>query len=345
LLRFLLCLRFGSLPNGVNGFFENCPAQQALMYLQMAFSFLFNGFLIAIIIARIANSENRAVQVVFSNKAIVSLMGGQVRFQVRVFDVDSRLPVVEAHVRLYAVTKERPVPRPLRIIQPNDELNAMLFLSLPQVICHHIDLHSILHPSVPNNPLTEICNGLTLRQADSTTCNREEVVCPVCGENFGTHERWVNHVRYQQIIEEVDKIRASGSHLGVSPQDLEIDRYKPTHNLQQLKDHFEQEISEVIVVVEGINPLTSGTFAALHSYQADDIVWDHSASFHPCVIVEEDIFRVDLDRFHDILTHSSRRHQQMSIRYHDAFFRGAQEQGSGKPLIVPPRLLEDGEED
>jgi len=52
---------------------------------------------------------------------------------------------------------------------------------------HHIDVYSILHPATPT-PVS--ASGLILRQVDSATANREEVVCPVCGEGYGTHDRW-----------------------------------------------------------------------------------------------------------------------------------------------------------
>ena len=101
-----------------------------------------------------------------SRNAIVNISdNGQVRFQVRIFDIDASHPVVEAHVRLYVVNKFRPVPRPLRVLQPNDELGAVLILSLPTVVTHHVDVYSMLHPPTEDQPLHPF--GLVLRQADS----------------------------------------------------------------------------------------------------------------------------------------------------------------------------------
>jgi hypothetical protein len=146
----------------------------------MVWSMLFNGFLFAFMFARLGRSELRGAQVLASSKAIVSLSNsGQVRFQMRLFDVDAQNPVVEAHVRLYALMKDRPVPRPIRILQPNDELGSVLFLSLPYVVVHHIDVYSMLHPYTPDSDLS---SGLILRQVDSVTASREEIFCPICGE-------------------------------------------------------------------------------------------------------------------------------------------------------------------
>jgi hypothetical protein len=169
-----------ALPDNSNAFFENCPTLQFVLYLQMVWSMLFNAVLLSFLFTRLATCDKRSIQVIFSDKAIVSVTAGQVRFQCRVYDVDARHPVVEAHVRLYCVMKGEIVPRQLRVLQPNDELGGMLFLSLPTVIAHNIDLYSVLHPHLPNNPLQS--HGLVLRQADSATANREEVACPICAE-------------------------------------------------------------------------------------------------------------------------------------------------------------------
>lgn len=111
------------LPSGSNAFFDAaCPGLQTVIYLQMVWSMMFNAFLFAFFYTRLAKSDSRGIQVIFSNKALVSVVNNQVRFQIRVYDIDGRHPVVEAHVRIYAVSKRRPVPQPLRVLQPNDDL-------------------------------------------------------------------------------------------------------------------------------------------------------------------------------------------------------------------------------
>jgi hypothetical protein len=61
-----------------------------------------------------------------------------------------------------------------------------------------------------------------------------------------------------------------------------------------------RNLSEIIVVVEGIDPLLSGTFQALHSYQFDDLVWHEHAVYSPCMQVHRDYVEVDLDEFHKV---------------------------------------------
>jgi len=328
-LRFSLFIGYG-LPHGINSFFEEgCANLQIIIYFQMAWSMIFNAFLLAFLYARLGRSESRSNQVICSNKALVTVVDGQVRFQLRLFDNDAQHPLVEPHVRLFCVMNNRPVPRPLRLLQPDDELGGMLFLSFPTVVSHHIDMYSLLHPPSPavtiipgtSSVLSSVMEpgGLVLRQVDGATNSRDDVICPVCGESYGTLERWRNHVKFNQIAETKDEWPMEGSHQTIDIQEIErlmttkdgVGILRPTQDLTELEDYFRRNVSEIICVVEAIDPLQSGTFQALQSYRIDDIVWDTHLQFAPCLEVKEapaktkkyagdGIFQVDLDRFHDI---------------------------------------------
>jgi Inward rectifier potassium channel transmembrane domain len=345
-----------TLPSGSNAFFENCPELQIVIYFQMILSMLFNGIFFAFLYTRIARSDNRGVQVMFSDKAIISIHDvipslhsptsyynmnnkQQVRFQVRIYDVSSNSsPVVEAHVRIYAVMKKKegnhvhnPTPIPLRILQPNDQFNSMLFLSIPSVVSHHIDLYSKLHPPTPttisnhttsslshlnNLPFRTLKHGLHLRQADSRSGSREDVLCPICGESYGTIDRLIKHIRYNQIIEKHDEWDENdpASHLSIHDAEEYMNMLpQPNRNVNDIRQHFAENISEIIVIVEGIEPTVSGSFSALHSYCYDDIIFHPTASFQPCLLRHHYAnnnkakLMVDLNRFHSIAyTHGNR---------------------------------------
>jgi len=299
------------LPNGVNSYFERgCGGLQIIIYLQMAWSMLFNAFLITFLYSRLGRSETRSTQVIYSDKALVSKVDGQVRFQVRLFDCDAKHPVVEAHVRFYCVLKHRPVPRPLRLLQPDDELGGMLFLSFPSVVNHNIDLYSLLHPPIATTVSTVKPKGLVLRQVDGKTSGRDDVICPVCGESYGTFKRWRNHVRYQQIVESKDEYPMDGTHLSIDLEEVtNLPGTNPITNLEILEEYFKKNVSEILCVVEGIDPMQSGTFQALQSYRYEDIVWEPHSQFAPCLTVVDKamtkgqtIYTVDLDRYHDIVS-------------------------------------------
>jgi hypothetical protein len=278
----------------------------------MAWSMLFNAFLITFLYNRLGRSESRGAQVIYSDKALVSIVDGQIRFQVRLFDCDAKHPVVEAHVRLYCVMKHRPIPRPLRLLQPDDDLGGMVFLSFPSVVAHNIDLYSLLHPPIAT-PVSMKPKGLVLRQVDGKTGNRDDVICPICGESYGTLQRWKDHVLYSQIVEKQDAFPKIGTHLELDLKDFEaqVPDYHIMTDLQSFQDYFRDNISELLCLVEGIDPMQSGTFQALQSYRYDDIVWEQHSQFAPCLTVVQHrdkehkkhgrIYEVDLERYHDIV--------------------------------------------
>merc|ERR1719401_2989461 len=86
--------------------------------------------------------------------------------------------------------------------------------------------------------------------------------------------------------------------------------------IQKVREHFENEISEVLCIVEGIDPFLSGTFQAVHSYQIQDIVFEATARFRPCLDVSRNSIRVNLDRFHEI---DSGDIDEDYVDYHDTY--------------------------
>jgi hypothetical protein len=293
------------LPGGTNAFFENCPEIQTVIYFQMLISMMSNAFLFAFFFASLARCESRAIQVVFSKTCVVRITErGTIVCQVQVYDVDSGHAIVEAHVRLYALMKDKdsdghPQLLRLRTQNPNDELGGMLFLSIPSVVTHEIDCYSPLQNT--GHAASEArfrlpSGGLELREVDSIISSREEIMCPVCGESYGDFRRLRKHFAYQQLVEKVDNYPIKGAH-----RELELDEIPartPRPSLQELKEKL--PLQELICVVEGIDPLTSGTFQALQSYTPEDIEW--GARFVPCLTSTTALSStfVDLELFHKV---------------------------------------------
>ena len=64
-----------------------------------------------------------------------------------------------------------------------------------------------------------------------------------------------------------------------------------------IREHIERSHLEVIVIVEAIDPHSSNTFQARHSYTADDIEYDRA--FETCMTVGSDgQARLDWQLFH-----------------------------------------------
>jgi Inward rectifier potassium channel transmembrane domain len=276
-----------TLPSTTQAFFQNCPWIQFVIYAQMTFSMLFNAFLMAFVVSKISKAENRSSQVIMSNTCCIRTEGMTNNnnnnnkkkwiLEVRIYDTDVKYPIVESHVRLYARTKSTHELIPLRLVSPTDETGAMMFLGVPCIVRHEIDVYSALHPSSssssspktnhPHHKYRLPGSGLYLREADSRSGNIQQIVCPICGESYCDMDRLRTHVQLVQLIEETSGYPLEGSHRSLVLDEL-IDADVPS--VQQMKASFPEEI---LVVMEGIDPLTSGTFQGLHSYTMDDVSW------------------------------------------------------------------------
>jgi hypothetical protein len=350
----------------------------------MLISMFFNAFLLSFMFARLARSEARAAQVLFANKAIINrevLENGITRylFSARIYDADSRYPIVEAHARFYAVkhrlmhaedSKDMRFPmkmEAMRICKPNDDYGALLYTSIPITCTHHIDIYSpILPPAMrklgPENGrvirdsgfVLDSC-GLDLRENDSYVGSRDSIRCAVCGETYSTVANLIQHIRYNQHTEKYSDIPISGSHQELDVEsifghtskapkpkvesninatstsnetndDAAIDIDKPTPSwCDEYKKYLSEANVEILVVMEAIDPITSGTFQAIQSYTVDDIEFDKE--FAPCVLTDstEEVrkqeslwwkifsrvfvgrtavgraIKIDLDSFHEIV--------------------------------------------
>ncbi|KAL7511630.1 hypothetical protein ACHAXN_008579 [Cyclotella atomus] len=275
------------IPNGGNAFFENCPSLQVAIYFQMLISMFFNAFLLSFMFARLARSEARAAQVLFANKAIINrevLENGITRylFSARIYDAD----------RMEA----------MRICKPNDDYGALLYTSIPITCTHHIDIYSpILPPTLrklgPENGrvmcdsgfVLDSC-GLDLRENDSYVGSRDSIRCAVCGETYSTIANLIQHIRYNQLTEKYSDIPVSGSHqeldvgliFGDTTKVLKPIATPPWY--EEYKKYLSEANVEILVVMEAIDPITSGTFQAIQSYTVDDIEFDKE--FAPCVLTD-----------------------------------------------------------
>jgi len=280
-------------------FFENCPDLQVAIYFQMTWSMMFNAFLITFFFARIARVESRAAQLLFSDKAIITRdAGGKLIFEIRVYDADASHPIVECHARLYVVHSiARCDCVQLRVIRPNDEFNSALLASIPSKITHHIDVYSALMPPKFRNPKNMVdSHGLHLREVDSYTGNREGYICQACGETLGTHRQLWMHIRCNQIMEKYSQVPAvKGTHLALGNENDAEKRKEPS--FEDIRHYWETNQMEVLAIVEGTDPLTSGTFQGLQSYQIDNIIF--GGTFAECFTDDN---AVDFDLFHTVVT-------------------------------------------
>jgi hypothetical protein len=279
------------LPGSSNGFFKSeCQGLQITITIQMIWSMLSNAFLVSFFFSHMSKSDKRSNQIVFSRKLCVNVVDGKICINIRCFDLDSAHPLVECHARMYLIDHKMKF-HPLRLLEPNDDLGGVLYPSAPTSIIHHIDHHSALSPR--HMPLMEGDHGLILRSVDSATANREEIICPVCGEGYGTYQRLMKHIHYQRIVEEKDEYPVEGTHRGFEMPDT------TPLTLAEVQRHIERKLSEIVLVVEAIDPQLSGTFQSVQSYKYDDI--EFGADFERCMTTRDEKFIIDLAKFHSIV--------------------------------------------
>jgi hypothetical protein len=275
----------------------------------MTWSVLYNALLTAFIFLRVSRCDRREAQVLFGDKAIITFKDGKWLFHLRVYDMDSKYPVVESHIRLYcaswlnieeqqASTDQPNILQVMRIIEPDDDYGSALFTSVPFRVTHQIDPYS---PLAPPHKVKNLSNmkghGLFLREADQLSGNANGVSCPVCGDAFESFEQLEKHVAFNKIIEDADSnIPYEGTHRDVKlVMPTLVEKFELTKDdlVEFLKD------KEIICVVEGIERLVSGTFQALHSYRLEDIVF--GGQFAQCCSHDRDRTVMDLDKFHKIV--------------------------------------------
>lgn len=295
---FFRFLNADGLPGDSNAFFESgCHGVKAAIFCQMTWSMLFNAFLFAFFYSQLSKSERRSLQLVFSDKLCINVSReGRVCASVKCYDIDSAFPVVEAHARMYLLDHKLQM-NPLRLTNPDDNLGGMLYPSIPQKIIHHIDHHSALAPTrthlMPLLASSRTNSAVPLRSCDSANAERDEIICPVCGDCFGTYERLAAHVRFNKMIEKQEGYPIQDSH-----QAFEMPDTSPL-TLQEVTDHIEKTMSEIVVVVEAIDPQLSGTFQANQSYKYEDIVF--GADHETCTsITPDNKIQVDMRTFHQI---------------------------------------------
>jgi len=124
--------------------------------------------------------------------------------------------------------------------------------------------------------------------------SRDGYVCPLCGDSYGTRDRLLAHVRYNQLTERHDGVPVDGSHQSLGDFSLRPDPEEAvTHNV--LREFWKDSKMEIIAVVEAVDPINSGTFQALQSYTVSDVAF--GAHFEPCT--KDGV--VDLDKFHKLV--------------------------------------------
>lgn len=281
-------------------FFKSCPWLVAVIIAQCFFGALLDSSLLGIIYQRISAGGRRSATILFSDKAVIRTLDGAHYFMFQVCELRA-LQLVESHVRLYLYTRpyndiemledvdETPIAMfPMRLEQPDDSLGATLLLAFPTTVVHRIDAWSPLrgNSAFCGGAASEASlEGMALgtpsrfvpaqRTSEADAGGRNSVWCEACGETFARVEQLRRHVEYN-ARRAAGADRAHSALLERLPSDP-----MPQEVRQQIRSFLQTRFVELIVIIEGIDPVTSSNVQARHSYIANDIAWD--CHFAECV--------------------------------------------------------------
>mmetsp|Transcript_59924 Transcript_59924/g.126856 ORF Transcript_59924/g.126856 Transcript_59924/m.126856 type:complete len:669 (+) Transcript_59924:186-2192(+) len=201
------------------------------------------------------------------------------------------------------------------------------------------------------------------RQVDADQGNRDTCVCAVCGSSFQSFELLRRHTEYNASQDPLNGVPKALCHKAWMTEDMRhwgwslVEQMSRPGAIPESQSHavasteptkedvqgfIAERFVEVVVFVEGIEPSTSASLQARHSYLfPNDLVWDRD--FAPCALRGEtgELCAVDLSRFNDLVPFSD-------LDGPDAFMEGFPEVFPSQsqatflnpvpPALAPPSL-------
>ncbi|DBA04721.1 TPA: hypothetical protein N0F65_004358 [Lagenidium giganteum] len=262
-LETIMTIGYGAPTNDI--FYGGCTSMATLLTLESFAGIFLDSICIGMFFARFARANKRANTVLFTNSAVIRKIRGEYYLMFQVCE-RRKHQLVEAHVRCYAmrhnvatngVSENLYQCYQMRLQQPDDDCGAMMLLVLPQVVVHRIDPWSPLFP-------------------------------PECLPD-GHHPNYCP--AFPDPTQRMVDIENGNRDGGANPT-------KPfkTPTKAQIMNHLRRSELEVVVILEGIDSLTSNTMQARHSYTDEDIAWDFT--FENCVSKTHEGVLVNFDKFH-----------------------------------------------
>mmetsp|Transcript_16407 Transcript_16407/g.42994 ORF Transcript_16407/g.42994 Transcript_16407/m.42994 type:complete len:464 (+) Transcript_16407:123-1514(+) len=268
-----------------NIYFGGCATPSIVLLAEMMLGVMLNAMVVGIIFARFSRANERHRSILFSKHAILKRVDGRLYFMFQAFEMRTQQALIEAHVRCYAIRhehrdlgvnrKERPGmtrresfirgtsavdkftkffrPYPMRLQHPDDELGAMLLLTVPNVVVHRLDAWSPLVPTT----LLEHCNQIgKVKEDDASSAYRFPDV-------------------QQRQCDVESKNRESDAPEAAIALDELLGKAGSQWDGRAIIEFLAETEMEIVVMLEGIEPIGSCTIQARHSYTYDQIMFNH----------------------------------------------------------------------
>jgi len=153
----------------------------------------------------------------------------------------------------------------------------------------------------PNAMLHYVFPNPKQRQAEGDVGQKCNAYCKVCGECFPTVKILHKHIQFQAKVERINNQESLGH--GKLCNNWNIDDENPYRGQRlenNIKKYLDNRWLEIVCIVEGIEPTTSASVQARHSYTVQDIEWDRT--FSPCVnLTSSGGAKIDFEKFHKLI--------------------------------------------
>jgi potassium inwardly-rectifying channel subfamily J len=136
---------------GTRAVTQQCTAGIILIIIQSCFGLLIQASWVGLVYTKISRPRNRRRTLIWSQQSVISLRDGFLTFQCRLGDMRYRSTLVEAHIRMYFVSRRRTKENeiiPLHLLDMNVGFDCgkdRLFFNWPIIIEHKIDHQSPLY--------------------------------------------------------------------------------------------------------------------------------------------------------------------------------------------------------
>lgn len=247
-------------------YFNECTEALWVVSLQSFLSCLFDSLCLCLVYTRLSRSATRTSTIVFSNKAVIREIDGRLYFALQVAEMRKH-QLVEAHVRCYAVKHD---------VDDSDSADPPVFFQACYMRLTHPDdeVNADLFLALPANVVHTI-----------------DTSSPLCPPGLRSRR-----TGFPRMSRRVDDFEDADNELT-----SDLKRANGLDFRGKVRQFMDRSEVEIIVLVEGIDFLTSDTLQARHSYLASEIEWD--ATFEPCVHRDTKTGRacVDFEKFHGII--------------------------------------------
>jgi len=261
-------------------YFGDCWTPLLLVLWQVCTALTFDAVAIGLIFQRISRGQKRGKTIVFSDKAVIQQVRGELYLMFRVGEL-RRHSIIEATIRAYCLRHERYplqngngeegggaheietthfVTRHVNLYHPEESTQSHILMSVPQVIVHKLDIRSPLNPP------------------------------PTWYDAMGEPHR----LKSNESMDENGKSSATWSH-------------------EEIQSYMRDRELEFVVLVEGIDEITGSALQARHSYCWKDIAWNHTLVSCICPSEPEHVpdyafgrsritprLAIHFDKFHEI---------------------------------------------